>query len=123
MNSAILINWEQLSLGVGDELNPADEEMKDLFRLFVDDAGRRLGALCATGAPFDRTFIAKEAHKIRGAASSFGFEQMAGMLRDVEMQAPTAPQAQLEGFLRDAHALFEQSVREVRDRYPGLTAS
>lgn len=123
MNSAMLINWEQLSLVVGDELNPADEEMKDLFRLFVDDAGRRLGTLCSTSSPFDRTFIAKEAHKIRGAASSFGFEQMAGLLKDVEMQAQTVAQAQLESLVREAHALFEQSVREVRDRYPGLTAS
>lgn len=123
MNSAILINWEQLSLVVGDELNPADEEMKDLFRLFVDDAGRRLAALSAAATPFDRSFIGKEAHKIRGAASSFGFEQMAGLLRDLEMQAPTGPQAHLESLVREAHALFEQSVREVRDRYPGLTAS
>lgn len=119
----MLINWEQLSLVVGDELNPADEEMKDLFRLFVDDAGRRLAALGSTSAPFDRIVIAKEAHKIRGAASSFGFEQMAGLLRDVEMQAPTVAQPHLEALVREANTLFEQSVREVRDRYPGLTAS
>jgi HPt (histidine-containing phosphotransfer) domain-containing protein len=122
MNSAMLINWEQLSLVVGDELSPADEEMKDLFRLFVDDASRRLGALCSGATPFDRTYIGKEANKIRGAASSFGFEQMAGMLKDVEMQAQTIAQAQLEGLLREANALFEQSVREVCDRYPGLAA-
>jgi len=123
MYSAMLINWEQLSLVVGDELSPADEEMKDLFRLFVDDASHRLGALCAGTQPFDRTAIAKEAHKIRGAASSFGFEQMASLLKDVELQAQTIAQAQLEGLVREAHALFEQSVREVRDRYPGLAAS
>jgi HPt (histidine-containing phosphotransfer) domain-containing protein len=123
MNSAVLINWEQLALVVGDELSPADEEMKDLFRLFVDDAGRRLGALCSGATPFDRTVIAKEAHKIRGAASSFGFEQMAGLLRDVEMQAPSLAQAQLESLLSEANAAFEKSVREVRDRYPGLPAS
>jgi len=118
----MLINWEQLSLVVGDELNPADEEMKDLFRLFVDDAGQRLGALSAGTTAFDRTSIAKEAHKIRGAASSFGFEQMAGLLKDIEMQAPTLAQAQVEALVREAHSLFEQSVREVRDRYPGLSA-
>ena len=118
----MLINWEQLSLVVGDELNPADEEMKDLFRLFVDDAGRRLSTLCSPSTPFDRTVIAKEAHKIRGAASSFGFEQMAGLLRDVEMQAPSVAQAHLENLVREANVLFDQSVREVRDRYPGLAA-
>jgi hypothetical protein len=47
---------------------------------------------------------------------------MAGMLKDVEMQAQTIAQAQLEGLLREANALFEQSVREVCDRYPGLAA-
>lgn len=123
MNSAMLINWEQLSLVVGDELSPADEEMKDLFRLFVDDAGRRLAALSSETTPFDRTLIAKEAHKIRGAASSFGFEQMAAMLRDVEMQAQTIAQAQLESMVREAKSLFEQSVREVCERYPGLASS
>ncbi len=119
----MLINWEQLSLVVGDELSPADEEMKDLFRLFVEDASRRLETLCSDATPFDRTVVGKEAHKIRGAASSFGFEQMANLLRDVEMQAQTVPQAQLEGLVRDARSAFEQSVREVRDRYPGLPAS
>lgn len=119
----MLINWEQLSLVVGDELNPADEEMKDLFRLFVEDAGRRLEALCSNATPFDRTVIGKEAHKIRGAASSFGFEHMANLLRDVEMQAQSIPQAQLESLVRDARSIFDQSVREVRDRYPGLAAS
>jgi HPt (histidine-containing phosphotransfer) domain-containing protein len=119
----MLINWEQLSLVVGDELCPADEEMKDLFRLFVDDASQRLGALCSNSTPFDRAHVGKEAHKIRGAASSFGFEQMAGVLRGVEMQAQTGTQAQLENLLREAKALFEQSVREVRDRYPGLAAA
>lgn len=119
----MLINWEQLSLVVGDELYPADEEMKDLFRLFVDDASRRLRALCSCTAPFDRTHIGKEAHKIRGAASSFGFEQVSGLLRDVEVQAQTTAQAQLEGLLGEARAAFEQSVRQVSDRYPGLAAA
>ncbi len=122
MNSSMLINWEQLSLVVGDELSPADEEMKDLFRMFVDDAGRRLATLCSETTTFDRTIISREAHKIRGAASSFGFEQMANLLRDVEMQAQTASQVQLECLVREASSLFEQSVREVSDRYPGMAA-
>lgn len=120
MNSAMLINWEQLSLVVGDELNPADDEMKELFCLFVDDAGKRLNGLRTGGAPFDRVLIAKEAHKIRGAASSFGFEQMAGLLRDIEMQAPTIAQEQAEALVREAATLFEQSIREVKERYPGI---
>ena len=71
------INWEQLSLVVGDENEPADEEMVDLYRLFVDDAGQRLGRIVAPEGPLDLTFVAKEAHKIRGAASSFGFDRVA----------------------------------------------
>ncbi len=120
MNSALAINWEQLSLVIGDDENPADEEMKDLFRLFVSDAGMRLHALTANDKPFDRTVVAKESHKIRGAASSFGFDQVASLLRTIEMQAAELPQERLEEMLRETLALFEASVREVQERHPSL---
>lgn len=120
MNSALAINWEQLSLVIGDDENPADEEMKDLFRLFVSDAGTRLRNLTSGAQPFDRTVVAKEAHKIRGAASSFGFDQVSGLLRTIEMQAADFPQERLEEMLREALTLFDASVREVQERHPDL---
>jgi HPt (histidine-containing phosphotransfer) domain-containing protein len=120
MNSAMSVNWEQLSLVLGDETNPADEEMKDLFRLFVSDAGTRLRGMTAPDRVFERTTIAKEAHKIRGAASSFGFDQVANLLRTVEGQINELPQERIEEMLRDALTGFEQSVREVQERHPSL---
>lgn len=120
MNSALTINWEQLSLVIGDDENPADDEMKDLFRLFVSDAGTRLRGLTSGTQPFDRTLVAKEAHKIRGAASSFGFDQVSNLLRTIEMQAADLAQGTLEGMLRDARSLFDASVREVQERHPSL---
>jgi HPt (histidine-containing phosphotransfer) domain-containing protein len=120
MNSAMAINWEQLSLVLGDETCPADEEMKDLFRLFVSDAGMRLRGLTDATRPFERVAIAKEAHKIRGAASSFGFDHVAALLRTVEGQINELAQERIEELLRDSLTSFDQSVREVQERHPSL---
>jgi HPt (histidine-containing phosphotransfer) domain-containing protein len=120
MYSTIIINWEQLSLVVGDDSMPGDDEMKELYRLFVEDAGQRLRALVAPDLPFERMRVAKEAHKIRGAASSFGFEQVAVLLRTVETQIGELPQDRIEQLLHEALACFEHSTREVQGRYPAL---
>ena len=122
MYSTLNINWEQLSLVVGDEDGPADEEMQDLFRLFVDDASQRLRGLCTAGRSDDRAAVAKEAHKIRGAASSFGFEHVAVLLRTIEMQIADLPQQCIDNMLQEALAAFAQSVQEVHDRFPALSA-
>jgi HPt (histidine-containing phosphotransfer) domain-containing protein len=120
MNSAMAINWEQLSLVLGDDANPADEEMKDLFRLFVSDAGARLRGLTAPDRSPELSPIAKEAHKIRGAASSFGFDHVSNLLRIVEGQINELPLARIDELLREALVSFEQSVREVQERHPDL---
>lgn len=120
MNSAIAINWEQLSLVIGDDTSPGDDEMKDLFRLFVSDAGMRLRGLTAPDRVFERIAIAKEAHKIRGAASSFGFDHVSSLLRTIEGQINELSQERIEDMLREAMSSFEQSVREVQERHPDL---
>jgi HPt (histidine-containing phosphotransfer) domain-containing protein len=122
MQTTLMINWDQLSLVVGDDGGPGDEEMKDLFRLFVEDASQRLRALCVPGKSADRTFVAKEAHKIRGAASSFGFEHVSTLLRTVEAESGALSTERLEEMLREAVGIFEQSVVEVHGRYPALCA-
>jgi HPt (histidine-containing phosphotransfer) domain-containing protein len=96
--------------------------MKDLFRLFVDDAGRRLRALTTPSPAFERTAVAKEAHKIRGAAASFGFDHVASILRIVETQIADLKQARIEEMLRVALQTFDLSVNEVHERYPALAA-
>ncbi len=122
MNSSNVINWEQLSLVVGDENEPGDAEMIDLYHLFVDDAGRRLRALAVPTAELDRTAVAKEAHKIRGAAASFGFDRVADILRTVETQIAELPPQRVGELLAEAVTLFEASLRGVVERYPALAA-
>jgi HPt (histidine-containing phosphotransfer) domain-containing protein len=120
MNSTLNINWEQLALVIGEVDCPADEEMKDLYRMYVDDAGQRLRALAAQSA--DRTLVAKEAHKIRGAASSFGFEHLAILLRTIEAEIGSLSPARLDELIDEATCVFAHSVNEIQGRYPGLSA-
>ncbi|HEX9781809.1 MAG TPA: Hpt domain-containing protein [Opitutaceae bacterium] len=122
MNTNEEINWEQLALVIGDENDPGDEEMKDLYRLFVDDAGRRLGTLVSSVGTRERVFIAREAHKIRGAASSFGFDHVAEILRLVETQINDLSQERLDDMLRGAVEVFQASIRGVARKFPGLAA-
>jgi len=116
------INWDQLSLVIGDESEPADDEMRDLYRMFVEDASKRLRALSDPSAVSQPETVAKEAHKIRGAASSFGFEEVAQILHSVETQISELDPERIEQMLHTAVERFNQSVAAVQSRYPGLVA-
>lgn len=120
MSTTTTINWEQLAMVVGDEGDPGDEEMQDLFRLFLDDAGGRLRKMCAPDSALDRTAIAKEAHKVRGAAASFGFEQLVGILTTIEVKMEEHSPEQLESLVQDALRTFDRSASDVGERYPNL---
>jgi HPt (histidine-containing phosphotransfer) domain-containing protein len=122
MNSTTYINWEQLSLIVGEENEPVDEEMKELYVMFIDDAGSRLRSLNDTSREFVPSNVAKEAHKIRGAASSFGFDTVSGLLAIVETQIDELPKERVYSLLSDALRGFEQSIRDVHERHPRLAA-
>lgn len=120
MNNCQAINWDQLSLVIGEENEPADDEMRDLYKMFVEDASQRLRALREPSVASQPENVAKEAHKIRGAASSFGFEHVAGILRSVETQITELNPERIEQMLHTAVNSFEQSVAEVNSRYPNL---
>jgi len=120
MSTTITINWEQLAMVVGDEGDPGDEEMQDLFRMFLDDAGGRLRKMAAPDSGLDRPSIAKEAHKVRGAAGSFGFNHLAGILTTIEVQIEEHSPERLDSLVQDALRTFDQSTSEVRERYPDL---
>lgn len=122
MNTNAEINWDQLALVVGDDSGPADEEMVDLYRLFVDDAARRLESLAAPVPGLDLPLIAKEAHKIRGAASSFGFDSLSDLLRQIETQINQLERGRIEAMLREALGIFSGSVQSVATRFPRLAA-
>ena len=120
MNDTSNVNWDQLSMVIGEASEPVDPELTDLFKLFISDASTRLEALLAADLSGDLTPVAKEAHKIRGAASSFGFDRLANVLNTVETQISTLSTDEISGLLREAEQVFETSRREIYTQYSGL---
>lgn len=114
------INWEQLSMILGDEGDPIDEEMADLFRDFIDDADRRLDTLASLDPVSNPDGVAHEAHKIRGAALSFGFERFASILQTVETRVLELSPDEIERLLVAAREGFGRSRGEVERRYAYL---
>lgn len=120
MSTTLTVNWEQLALVVGDDGDPGDEEMQELFHLFLEDAGMRLRKIADPGTGLDRSAIAKEAHKVRGAAASFGFDQLAGVLTTIEVEMEQHSQERLDALVQEAVRSFDNSVHEVREKHPEL---
>lgn len=105
---------------LGEEGEPVDEEMAELFRDFVDDTDCRLAQLASKDPVSDPDGVAQEAHKIRGAALSFGFEQFASILQTVETRVLELTPEEIGRLLTAAHDTFEQSKRLVAQRYTYL---
>lgn len=120
MTYAQSINWDQLSMILGDEGDPIDEEMADLFRDFIDDADRRLDTLSGFDPVSNPDGVAHEAHKIRGAALSFGFERFASILQTVETKVLELSPDEINRLLVSARELFGHSRGEVEQRYAYL---
>ena len=105
---------------LGDEGEPIDEELSELFRDFIDDAAGRLVQLASFDSVGNPDGVAQEAHKIRGAALSFGFEQFASILETVERRVLELTPEEIERLLSAAHETFEQSRELVGRRYAYL---
>ena len=114
------INWDQLSMILGDEGDPVDEELADLFRDFIDDAARRLVELSSLDPISEPDGVAHEAHKIRGAALSFGFEQFASILQTVETRVLELTPEEIGRLMSAACETFEHSRDLVGRRYAYL---
>ena len=114
------INWDQLSMILGDGGDPVDEELADLFRDFIDDTARRLVALSSLDPISDPDGVAQEAHKIRGAALSFGFEQFASILQTVETRVLELTPEEIGRLMNAASETFERSRDLVGRRYAYL---
>ncbi|RKX34191.1 MAG: hypothetical protein DRP71_07945 [Verrucomicrobia bacterium] len=114
------INWDQLSMILGEEGEPVDEELADLFRDFVDDAAQRLVQLSSLDPVSDPDGVAHEAHKIRGAALSFGFAQFASILETVETRVLELTPEEIGRLLDAARETFERSRDLVGRRYAYL---
>jgi len=120
MNHQEFVNWDQLSMIMGEEGEPVDVEMAELFRDFVDDAARRLAQLDSKDPVSDPEGVAQEAHKIRGAALSFGFEQLASILETVERRVLELTPEEIGRLLAAAVDVLEQSRNLVGRRYAYL---
>jgi HPt (histidine-containing phosphotransfer) domain-containing protein len=117
------INWNQLAMILGEVEDPIDEEMADLFRDFIEDAGRRLDTLDSVDPVSEPQRVAHEAHKIRGAALSFGFERFAAVLQTVETRVLELSPDEISRLLAAARELFTQSKVEVGRSYAYLAVA
>jgi len=114
------VNWDQLTMILGEEGDPVDEELADLFRDFVDDVARRLVQLASLDPIGDPDGVVHEAHKIRGASLSFGFERFASILQTVETRVLELTPEEIERLLNTARETFEHSRDLVGRRYAYL---
>jgi len=114
------VNWDQLSMILGEEGEAVDEELVELFRDFVEDADRRLVELASMDPVSDPNGVAQESHKIRGAALSFGFGKFASILETVETRVLELSSEEIERLLNSARGTFDQSRDLVQGRYACL---
>jgi hypothetical protein len=105
---------------LGEEGDPIDEELADLFRDFIDDVARRLALLASLDPISDPEGVVHEAHKIRGASLSFGFERFASILQTVEGRVLELTPEEIGRLLKTARETFEHSRDLVRRRYAYL---
>lgn len=120
MSEMELIDWEQLSMIFGDEGDELDEDMAELFHEFVEDGNERFVAIRSADFATETEVIAKEAHKLKGSASNFGFARVAGLLGHIEDDIATLTGEDYERSLNGAFDGFERSVEALVARFPGL---
>lgn len=122
MTNQAIINWNQLSMILGDEGDPIDEEMAELFRDFIDDASGRLTTLDLLDPMSNPQGVSHEAHKIRGAALSFGFEKFAAVLQTIETRVLELTPDEIRRLTASAREIFGLSRQEIEQRYTYLAA-
>ena len=104
----------------GEDEEDFDDEMAELFQEFIEDGSQRFAAIGGMSFPELREVIAKEAHKLKGSASNFGFMRVASLLGRIEDNIATITQPDYEATLARALVDFKASVAEVTSRYPVL---
>lgn len=121
MSERSLVDWEQLSMIFGDE-EEFDEDMAELFVEFIEDGESRFRSIKSAAFPEQKQEIAKEAHKLKGSASNFGFIEVASQLGLVENNIETITADEYADCLEKAERAFSVSQQEVANRYPSLAA-
>jgi len=105
----------------GDE-EEFDEDMAELFVEFIEDGESRFRSIKGAAFPEQKQEIAKEAHKLKGSASNFGFIEVASQLGLVENNIETITAEEYAACLEKAERAFGVSQQEVANRYPSLAA-
>jgi len=96
----------------------ADSAMVDIYREYLDDGEASLARLQEMSPDSERPAIAKEAHKLKGSASNFGFARMAELLAEMENDIEALSAVDCEKLLGEAAAAFAYARRQVAERFP-----
>ncbi len=114
------INWDQFSMVMGETTDPQDEELTELYTMFVSDTDGQLSNLVDSDLPDDLDSVGKDAHRIKGAASSFGFEGFSKILNQIETEIESLGREKVKELLKSALESFRSSKEMVSSRYTYL---
>ena len=123
MSDSDLIDWEQLEMIFGEENEPLDDDMVELFQEFIEDGRERFSLIKGASFETDKERIAKESHKLKGSASNFGFIKVSSLLAGIENNIATIAYGDYERDLGAASRFFDDSLQEVVAKFPALSQS
>ncbi|MCS3729049.1 Hpt domain-containing protein [Bradyrhizobium betae] len=92
------------------ELGP--EDTAEVLQAFLDDTGRKIGALAAI--PPDPALFRREAHSIKSSAGTFGFLELSGLALSVEQDALRMTPDQLARAAAALGEVFERTADFAR---------
>lgn len=105
-------------LDLADALGP--EGMREAIDCFVRETEARLGALRKLRRSTDRDGIKREAHTIKGSASTFGFRQLSGLAKWLEQNAANVDRKDLVGNLKQLEQAFCDAQRAIEHPHDDL---
>ncbi|MDB5656802.1 MAG: Hpt sensor hybrid histidine kinase [Tardiphaga sp.] len=91
----------------------------DLYALFVDDTKAKLKAFANYEISTARAVVENDAHSLRSAAGTFGFNTSAKIARSLERDASRLNQIDFRAVSRSLQAAFEREMSEF-DRCNGM---
>jgi HPt (histidine-containing phosphotransfer) domain-containing protein len=84
---------------------------RQIFNLFIHDTERRLQMMQMLSGDTDRTAIENEAHAMKGAAATFGFQQIGVLAGALENDAPEITHAGYRDYLTRLDSAFRAARR------------
>ncbi|MBL4575504.1 MAG: Hpt domain-containing protein [Opitutaceae bacterium] len=120
LNTNTAINWDQFSMLMGETTDPQDEELTELYNMFVNDTEAQLSSLVQDQLPDDLASVGKDAHRMRGAAASFGFEGFTEILNKIETEIESLSKEDVSSLLSSSFESFKSSREIISSRYSYL---